>query len=234
MEAAFVAGATGYTGREVVGALRARGVRTAAHVRPDSARLREWQARLGAMGAEVDATPWDEAAMTETLRRVRPDVVFALLGTTRRRGTQASAAGRNETYESVDYGLTHVLLRAVVASGLRPRFVYLSSMGVREGTRNAYLAARAKLEKELRASGLPFTIARPSFISGPDRDEPRPLERIAARATDAALGVVGALGGRGVADRWRSTTGTTLAAALVRLAEDPGAAGRIVEAEGLR
>ena len=146
----------------------------------------------------------------------------------------AAAAGRNETYETVDYGLTHLLLRAALASGTRPRFVYLSAVGVRDGVRNAYLAARAKAEKELRESGLPYTIARPSFISGPDRDEPRPLERIAARAADGVLGVVAALGGRGVADRWRSLTAAELAGALVRLAEDPAAAGRVVEAEGLR
>ena len=36
MEIAFVAGATGYTGREVVRLLAERGVRTLAHVRPDS------------------------------------------------------------------------------------------------------------------------------------------------------------------------------------------------------
>src|SRR5512133_826771 len=147
MTTAFVAGATGDTGREVVRARRARGVRTVAHVRPDSPRLADWKGRLGALGAEVDATPWDEAAMVETLRRVRPDAVVALLGTTRRRGAQAAAAGRNETYETVDYGLTHLLLRAAIASGTRPRFVYLSAVGVREGTRNAYLAARAKLER---------------------------------------------------------------------------------------
>ena len=41
-EAAIVLGATGLTGRFVVSHLVRAGVRTIAHVRPDSPRLREW------------------------------------------------------------------------------------------------------------------------------------------------------------------------------------------------
>jgi hypothetical protein len=42
------------------------------------------------------------------------------------------------------------------------------------------------------------------------------------------------LGARGLAARWRSTTSGTLAAALVRLALDPAAEGRVVESDELR
>src|SRR5215217_2597869 len=86
MLTAFVAGATGYTGREVVRALVARGVRAVAHVRPDSPRLAEWRERFGEVGADVDATPWEEPAIRAALARWRPTHVFALLGTTRERG----------------------------------------------------------------------------------------------------------------------------------------------------
>jgi nucleoside-diphosphate-sugar epimerase len=231
---AFVAGATGYTGHEVVRLLSARGVETHAHVRPDSPRLEGWRGRFGALGARTDATPWDEGALTATLRRVAPDAVFALLGTTRARGRAAAARGARETYESVDYGLTALLLRASVASGARPRFVYLSAVGVTDGARNRYVAARARVERELRASGLPFTIVRPSFITGPDREEDRPLERAAARAADAALGLAAALGARAVADRYRSMTARALAERLVALAFDPAAEGATVEGSALR
>ncbi len=234
MPTAFVAGATGYTGREVVRVLRESGVSTVAHVRPDSPRLAEWRARFGALGAEIDTTPWDAPAMATTLARVQPAIVFALLGTTRRRARAAAERGAAESYASVDLGLTRLLLDAAVASGARPRFVYLSAAGVREGTRNAYLDARARVERALRASGLPFVIARPSFVTGPDRDEPRPLERSAAIAADAALGLAARLGARRLAARWRSTTGAALAAALVRLALDPAAEGRVAEADALR
>ncbi len=172
--------------------------------------------------------------MTATLARLRANAIFALLGTTRERGKAAARAGRVETYETVDYGLTHLLLRAALASGARPRFVYLSAAGVSEGSRIPYVAVRARMEREVRESGLPFTIARPSFITGPDREESRAGERLAAGVADAALGLVAALGAKRLAARWRSVTGAELGEALVRLALDPAAAGRVVETDGLR
>jgi uncharacterized protein YbjT (DUF2867 family) len=48
---AFVLGATGFVGREVVRQLSARGAATVAHVRPDSRSLAEWRDKLDALGA---------------------------------------------------------------------------------------------------------------------------------------------------------------------------------------
>ena len=48
------------------------------------------------------------------------------------RAAQAARAGRDEGYEAVDYGLTMVLYHAAALSGGSPRFIYLSSAGVRE------------------------------------------------------------------------------------------------------
>lgn len=233
---AWVAGATGYTGRAVVAALRAEvAMETWAHVRPDSPHLARWQERFAALGAHVDATPWDLDALAGRLAEVRPTLVFSLLGTTRRRIAAARRGGRpEESYETVDYGLTALLLQALRRAGLAPRFVYLSSLGVGAGVRNAYLQARWRFEEELRAGGLPFVIARPSFISGPDREERRTVERWAVRAGDAVFGLLARLGARGSADRYRSMTGEQLARALVSLALSPDAAGRIFDAAGLR
>lgn len=230
---AFVAGATGYTGREVVRALVERGVMTVAHVRPDAPRLEEWRARFAADGAMVDETPWDDEAMAATFTRLRPTHVFALLGTTRAR-SRAEARSAAEGYERVDYGLTALLLRAAVAGGSAPRFVYLSAAGVRGGSRNPYIAVRWRMERELAASGLPYVIARPSIITGHDRDESRPAERIAATLIDALGAVAGALGATRFRDRYRSTTSATLARALVRLALDPTTTDGVVESELLR
>jgi uncharacterized protein YbjT (DUF2867 family) len=234
---AFVAGATGYTGREVVRDLRARGIRAVAHVRPDSSRLEEWRARFGDGGAEVDATPWEEEAMTATFERLRPNLVFALLGTTKKRASKAAAAGEDasrETYEAVDYGLSALLLRAAVKAGHRPRFVYLSSMGVSEDARGQYLKVRARLERELRESGLPYTIARPSFITGSDRDEDRPMERLGAGVGDALLGAAALLGAKRLRDRYASIDPKTLAESLVRFAIEPAGENKVLEADALR
>lgn len=235
MENGFVAGATGLTGGGVVQALRDEGLEAVAHVRPDSSKLDAHRARFEALGATIDTTAWDEAAMTETIARLQPAWVFALLGTTRKRASRVNAGGGDasrETYEVVDYGLTALLRRACEASGARPRFVYLSSMGVTEDTSNRYLAARAKIERELREGALPYVIARPSFIHG-DREEARAGEAIGASVANAALGLLGALGAKDTRDRYRSITGAQLARALVTLAQDPEAENRVFLGEAL-
>ena len=233
-ETAFVAGATGYTGREVVQCLVGRGVRAVAHVRPDSPSLAEQRARFEAMGAEVDATPWEPVALAGAFARIEPTVVFALLGTTKRRARAAEERGSVETYETVDYGLTAMLIEAAAGAKKRPRFVYLSSAGVTETTTNAYLQARARVERLLRDRGLAYRVARPSIITGEDREDDRPLERAGATALNGALSVVAALGGKKLRDRYASTDAKTLAAALVRIGLTDGASGRIYESEDLR
>ena len=233
MTVAFVAGATGYTGREVVMELRSRGVTTVAHVRPDSARVDEWRDRFGARGASIDVTPWSAVGICDALAKAAPTHVFALLGTTRARGSDAKKGGKQETYETVDYGLTAMLLSAAKTCGRSPVFVYLSSAGVTQTTTNRYLAARAKVERELVGSGLPYRIARPSFITGADRDEDRPGERIGSMVADGALSLIGALGAKRLSSRYRSTSPQTLAKALVRLGLVE-TKSRVYESEELR
>jgi uncharacterized protein YbjT (DUF2867 family) len=230
---AFVAGATGYTGRAVVAELRAQGIDTVAHVRPDSSRADEHRDRFAALGATVDRTPWEADAVAEALRRIQPTLVFALLGTTRARAREEGMAAQ-QAYARVDYGLTKWLIDAAASVAPLPRFVYLSAVGVSETSKNAYIAARARAEAALRASGVPWTIARPAIISGADREDERPLERIAAAVGDGVLAVAGALGGARLRDRWRSIDAPTLARGLVRVGLDPAFADRVARPEDLR
>lgn len=212
---AFVAGATGYTGQRVVEALRARGARVVAHVRPGTSGAAGWRERFGALGAELSEVPWTAEAMRAELARVRPDHVFALLGTTRRR---AASEGLDSPYERIDYGLTALLREAAEACGSAPRFHYLSAIGATEATRNPYLRVRGRMERELQAGTLPWLIARPAFVSGPDRAEFRLAERVGAVVTDALLGGLAAIGIRGPRERWGSLTGRELGAAMAQLA----------------
>lgn len=230
MESAFVAGATGYTGKAVVRALCEQGVACVAHVRPDAARLAEQRESLEAAGATVDTTPWEPGAMAATLARLAPTLVFALLGTTRARMKRQGAEANS--YERVDYGLTVLLLDAAVAAGSAPRFVYLSAAGVTEGG-NAYYQARWRAEQRIAEGPLPWLVVRPSFITGPDREERRPAERIGASVTDAVLAAAGLFGARRLRDRYTSITAGELGAAIVRLARQ-GGASRIVHTEELR
>lgn len=236
MPVAFVGGATGYTGREVVRLLRSRKIDTVAHVRPDSGRLAQWRERFERIGARVVSAPWEPAAMAGTLADLQPDVVFGLLGTTRSRATKEARKGvsrEQNSYEQVDYGMTMMLVRGLDGLPGPRRFVYLSAAGV--GPKgNAYVDARWRVETELQQTGLEWVIARPSWITGTDRDESRPGERVGAAVTDAALGLAGLFGARTLRDRYRSTTNTALAAALVHHGLDPASANRILASEELR
>ena len=234
MGPAFVGGATGYTGAAVVRALTRAGVETVAHVRPDSPRLSEWHARFTDLGAQIDTTAWSPTPMNQSLERLQPSLVFALLGTTAHRARSARKQGEDASYETVDYGMNAMLLQAAVSCGSRPRFLYLSSLNVSASSRSPYFSVRWRLEQEVQESGLPWTIVRPSFITGPDREESRPGERLAAQASDLALHTLGLLGARRVRDRYRSTDATELAGAITRLALDASGAGRIVHPESLR
>ena len=92
---------------------------------------------------------------------------------------------------------------------------------------------RARLERELKESGVPYVIARPSFIVG-ERDHARPGEKIGAAVADGLLSVAGVFGATTLRDRYRSNDGATLGAALVRLALDPSYENTTVLSEGLR
>lgn len=235
-QTAVVFGATGLTGRFVVERLVARGLRVIAHVRPDSPRLAEWTERFTKAGAEVSSAAWTRRDIGALVASARPSLVFGLLGTTQARVKQAARSGRDaskETYDAVDVGLTELAIAACAAISPRPRFVYLSSVGTRDSAAGSYLQARARVERTLRASGLPYTIARPSFIVG-DRDEPRALEKLSAPLADGLLGVLGALGARGLRDRYRSITGPDLARALAALALDPAWQDRVAEPADLQ
>jgi nucleoside-diphosphate-sugar epimerase len=229
MPTAFIAGSTGYTGRSVVTECVAAGLRTVAHVRPDSSTLEEWRRRFEVEGAVVDTSPWTPEGMAAAMEAHRPDLVFALLGTTRARGKRDGVS----SYEAVDLGLTIRLLDAACTLEPRPLFVYLSAAGAGGRAVNAYMDARVKVEAAIRQRGVDHVIARPSFITGPGREENRPGEEIGAVVADGLLSLVGALGGRKVQDRYRSITGPALAKALVSLALDPASRG-VFEADALQ
>ena len=230
MSLAWVAGATGFVGRALVPALVGAGVRTIAHVRPDSRDLASWRERFTTAGAEVDDAPWEVEALAARFTALGVTHLCCTIGTTARRARATGVDG--DPYQQVDRRLTEMLVAAALAS-TRPRFVLLSSVGADAHARSAYLRARGQADAAVVASGLPYRIARPSFISGPGRDDSRPGERAAAATAGGILAVLGALGARTTRDRYAPITPDDLAAALVRLALDDGP-NRIVTAEALR
>ena len=149
MPTAFVAGATGYTGRALMELF--------AHETTD------WKPRpharaAGKLEGAVVCDPRDVAALTEGMRGC--DAVVQLIGTVRARFAEGD-------YEDIDYGTTVALGEAARAAGV-PRLLLLSSVGA-GSPRGRYLQVKRKTEAWVEASGLEYTIVRPSFIVGQGR-----------------------------------------------------------------
>lgn len=232
----FVAGATGYTGREVARLLGQRGLETYMHVRPDSSQLERWKTYTQDAGIHLDTTPWRAQAFDERFNQLQPTHVFALLGTTKSRAKKVGRAGGDaslNTYETVDYALTMELVEAGLKMAAPPRFVYLSSAGSGPKARGGYLKVRHRIEEALGHSYKNYVSIRPSFIAGEGRDDARPFESVGAALSDVFLNTIGVMGAGSLRDRYRSITNTELAQAVIHhglLGEDSPA---IVEGESL-
>jgi uncharacterized protein YbjT (DUF2867 family) len=227
---AFVLGATGFVGREVLRQLCVRRATAIAHVRPDSPRLAEWTEQFQALGATVDASPWKIAELAAKIREISAQQVYILIGTTRARARLDDVKG--DIYEAIDLGLTQLAVDAVKQARVGSRIVYLSSIGADPTSRSGYLRARGKAEAIVQQSGHPWAIARPSLILG-DRDEPRLGTSAAAFVSDAMLALASLAGGKRLRAHYRSTTQDVLASALIRIGESPDH-DRIYEGDELR
>lgn len=234
---ALIFGATGYTGSALIRQLAVQGIPTFAHIRPQSSKHEELNLLCETHAARVCEAVWEDTAIEQLVDTVAPTLVFGVLGTTRARMKSLKREGKDPgmaSYETVDYGLTSMAFRACSSMGNRLRFVYLSSMGVREGGRLPYLAVRWKMEEEIRSGPCDWTIVRPGFITGADRDEFRLGERIGALVSDGFLAVAGALGGRRLTRQYRSLSADELAGGLIRCALSEEARFKVLTTLDLR
>lgn len=72
----------------------------------------------------------------------------------------------SNTFESVHHIGTHNVVEAAKRSGIR-RLIHMSALGARADGVAAYQTSKWKGEEEVRKSGIPFCILRPSLIFGP-------------------------------------------------------------------
>lgn len=86
------------------------------------------------------------------------DAVIHLVGIIAEKGSN--------TFEAVHHLGTRNVVLAAQRRGIR-RFVHLSALGVRPDGVAAYQTSKWKGEEEVRRSGIPFCILRPSLIFGP-------------------------------------------------------------------
>jgi uncharacterized protein YbjT (DUF2867 family) len=152
----LVIGATGSIGRLVVQRLLELGDRPRALTR-DVERARR------VLGTKVDIVTGDltDAA---SLRGALEDVAAVVM-------THGAPYGSGD-YEAIDYGAVPALLEAL--AGRRVRVAFMSSIGVtgNGGSSRELLDWKRRGERLLRASGLPYTVARPGwFDAGSGREQ---------------------------------------------------------------
>ena len=167
---AFIAGATGFTGRAIAHQdAAAHGVELRLQVRPDSPGAK----KLGADPRVREISLSDPEGLEQGMKGAT--AVMQLIGTVRARFDEQTS------YETVDYQSTVQLLQAAKRCQI-PHFILLSSVGAQTGW-GAYLSWKKKTEDLVRSSGIPYTIVRPSYLAG-DADF---KDRLRLEATSAFL-----------------------------------------------
>ncbi|MFC5848948.1 complex I NDUFA9 subunit family protein [Deinococcus petrolearius] len=151
----LVSGAGGFVGRAVVAELLRRGHTVFAGARRGEA--------VGgapgqqAQGVKLDVT--DAASALRAVQQTRPDAVVHLVG--------IIAQTRDQTFQAAHVGGTRHMLAATPRGA---RYLHMSALGADPESPSRYSATKGEAEALVRASGLDWTIFRPSLIFGPGDD----------------------------------------------------------------
>jgi uncharacterized protein YbjT (DUF2867 family) len=147
----FLTGATGFVGRHMLERLFADGHVVRALIRdPQKAGLAENAKAELVAGDVVEGTRLEEGMQG-------CDAVIHLVGIIVEKG--------NNTFERVHHLGTRNVVEAAKRTGIK-RFVQMSALGVRADGVAPYQTTKWKGEEEVRQSGIPFCILRPSLIFG--------------------------------------------------------------------
>jgi NADH dehydrogenase len=154
----LVTGATGYVGNSVVRALVAAGHNVTAVSRGGAKSKTASGKDLGTVsGVNYVAGDVGTGAGLEAAFKGSVDAVIHLVGIIAERGDQ--------TFQRVHVDGTRNVLNAAKAAGVK-RYVHMSALGASATAVSRYSATKYQAEELVRASGLEWTIMRPSLIFG--------------------------------------------------------------------
>ncbi len=148
----LITGANGFVGSHLVERLRKDGIAVRSLVR-DPSRAR----KLADLGAELATGDISDLASLEAAAE-GCDRIVHLVGIIQE--------GRGFSFRSIHVEGTRNVLAAAKKAGTA-RFFHQSALGTRENAQSEYHRTKWEAEQLVRASGLPYTILRPSLIYGP-------------------------------------------------------------------
>lgn len=151
-----VAGGTGLLGRAIVPALINAGHEVAILSRSDPSRD-----PVDPRATWVRGDVTDPASLVSALRGMD-----AVVDAVQFPNSPVENPKKGYTFERIDLGGTKNLVDAAKAAGV-PRFIGLSGAGAAEDARYYWLRFKWQEEQHIQASGLTWTIFRPSWIYGP-------------------------------------------------------------------
>ena len=153
----LVTGGTGFVGSAIVVELQKQGQSVAVLGR-DAARIQR------AFGDSVEARNGD-VTRPETLPAAMAGA-DTVISTVQFPSSPVEVPRRGWTFEQVDYQGTVNQVDAAKAAGVK-RFVYVSAVGADLDGPKHWFRYKAMAEEHLKASGLEWSIVRPSWIYGP-------------------------------------------------------------------
>lgn len=139
-------------------------------------------------------------------------------------GTTIRVAGSQAAFRRVDVDYVVETAALARAAGVRA-FALNTALGADPSARNFYLRCKGEAERGVEALGFPaLTLVRPALIGG-ERAQPRPMERLAIRLTNALSPLL--------PRRYRVVHAERIARRLLEgaLRDEPGL--RIVESEAI-
>src|SRR5512146_843978 len=148
----FLTGATGFVGKHMLKRLIDEGHGVRALVRDPGEAAKAGQGGVEFLPGDVVSGAGLDAAMAGC------EAVIHLVGIIAEKGTN--------TFEAVHHLGTRKVVEAAKRTGVR-RFIQMSALGVRPDGVAEYQTSKWKGEEEVRHSGIPFCILRPSLIFGP-------------------------------------------------------------------